>query len=73
MEKFGTGNENTILATTNEMQIALAQLHGEALENFIETRASEFREIINGHPEYVEEFQNNPKSVLDKIEPLLYH
>lgn len=65
--------EDVRLESANQMQMELAKMHGEELGDFIATRAGEFRDIVNSHPEYLEEYKNAPEATLRKIEPLLYH
>lgn len=67
------GFENIKVASANQMQAELARIHNENLDNFIETKAEEFRAIVDAHPEFLEDYPNHPEEVLKKIDPLLYH
>jgi hypothetical protein len=66
-------NEVDVTASSNQMQMELAEKHNQDLSDFIDTKAEEFRVIVNAHPEFLEEYQTSPEEVLKKIEPLLYH
>jgi hypothetical protein len=72
MEQMG-GFEDRAVLLGNQMQLDLALLHGEDLGMFIENHAAEFRDIIQDHPEFLDEFAEQPEQTLKKIEPLLYH
>lgn len=73
MEQQMGGFEDIKVASANQMQMELAKMHGEDLGEFIATKARDFRNIVNAHPEYLEEYKNAPEATLRKIEPLLYH
>ena len=73
MEQQMSGYEDKNVLSTNQMQMQLADMHGEDISAFIEAHAEEFRSIVDAHPEFLEEFQTAPEETLKKIEPLLYH
>jgi len=62
---------------TNEMQIKLAlRFYGfdsdEKVMNWIQEYSPQFREVINQHPKYMQEYEHNPEETLDKIEREMY-
>ena len=73
MEQQMSGYEDTRVNSANQMQMQLADRHGEDILKFIETHAEEFRTLVEAHPEFLEEYQTAPEETLKKIEPLLYH
>ncbi len=73
MEQQMGGYEDKKLASENQMQIELANMHGQDFVDFVDTKAAEFRDIVTRYPEFLEEYQTAPEETLKKIEPLLYH
>lgn len=67
------GFEDRRVEQANQMQMQLADMHGEDLIDFIDQRAGAFRDIVDAHPELYQEFEKDPNATLKKIEPLLYH
>ena len=73
MEQQMGGFEDRRVEQANQMQMQLADMHGEDLIDFIGQRAEAFRGIVNAHPELYQEYERDPDATLKKIEPLLYH
>ena len=73
MEQQMGGFEDRRVQQANQMQMQLADMHGEDLLDFIGQRAGEFRKIVDAHPELYQEYERDPGATLKKIEPLLYH
>lgn len=67
------GFEDINVASANQMQMELATRHGEDIGVFIDTKAEEFRNIVQAHPEFLQDYKTAPEATLKKIEPLLYH
>jgi hypothetical protein len=73
MEQQMGGLEDRNVQQANQMQMQLADMHGEDLLEFIDKRAEAFRGIVNAHPGLYQEYERDPDATLKKIEPLLYH
>lgn len=73
MEQQIGGYDDKKVASTNQMQMQLASMHGQDFDEFISAKAEEFRNIVTAHPEFLEEYITAPEETLKKIEPLLYH
>lgn len=73
MELHSGGFENRKVEQANQMQMQLADMHGEDIGDFINKRAEGFRNIVNEHPELLDEYQTAPEETLKKMGPLLYH
>lgn len=73
MEQQNGGFEDRKVALGNQMQIQLAVLHGEQVEDFIERHATEFREIINSNPELLDTYTQDPEGTLKKVSEIIYH
>lgn len=72
MEQMGDfANERVMLG--NQMQMELASMHGEQLEDFIEKHAADFRATVDRQPELLQEFKDNPDSALKKLSESIYH
>ena len=52
MEQQMSGYEDTRVNSANQMQMQLADRHGEDILKFIETHAEEFRTLVEAHPEF---------------------
>ncbi len=72
MEQMG-GYEDRNVALGNQMQMQLAEKHGEQLGDFIELHAEQFREIVTANPHFLEEYSHAPDSALEKVEKIIYH
>ncbi len=66
-----TQNKSVLIA--NMMQIKLAQLHGESIDSFIEKHSSDFRNIINDHPEFIDDFEKDENKALKEVGDIIYH
>lgn len=74
MEQFNnTPTPDNSLFTTNIMQLGLAELHNESIDDFITKHADDFRKIITEHPELIKKFEQSPDTTLDELGKYLYH
>ena len=72
MEQMG-GFEDRNVFLGNMMQVAIAKSSGEDISTFITDKAAKFRNIINAHPEYLENFKKDPEKTIQEMSSLLYH
>lgn len=72
MEQMG-GGENEKVLLGNQMQMMLAERHGEQMGDFIDHHAEEFRKYVDTNQEILNAFKDNPEEALKTIEPVLYH
>ena len=73
MEQQMGGIEDNKVGFTNQMQIDLAVMNGQALEAFIEHHAQDFRKVIEENPGLVERYLKDKNAVLSELQSILYH
>ncbi len=66
-------NQDKAVIIANTMQMELAQLHGETIEDFITKHASDFRNVIDTHPEFIDIFEKDHEKALEEIGDIIYH
>jgi hypothetical protein len=64
-------NETTLLR--NMMQIQLADLCGESIDEFIERHAERFHDLIQANPDLLDEYKRTPDSILAKVKEKILH
>ena len=62
--------ERTPMGIGNEMQRELAKKHDDFFE---EAHLISFRETLDAHPEFIQEYETYPEETLKKIEEIIYH
>lgn len=72
MEQMGGFQDEKVLIG-NQMQMALASMHGEDIGDFIERHAQDFRNTINANPKFLEMYKENPEQALSEISKEIYH
>jgi hypothetical protein len=65
--------DNPRLSTRNEMQFALAEMHGEDFMDFVNKHAKTFGDYFDKHPELVARYKDNPEEALKEKEKIVYH
>lgn len=70
-ENISTPDKSLLI--TNIMQLELAKLHNESIEDFITKYAGQFRNTLINHPEFIQRFEENQDKVLQEIEAIIYH
>lgn len=59
--------------TGNLMQFKLAEKGGEELLDFIDKHGLQFRQALDAHPEYLEQFESDPDGVIEELSKIVYH
>ena len=72
-QQMGGGFEDRKVALGNQMQMQLAEIHGEQLGDFIVNHAQDFREVLNSNPNLLDEYAVKPDETLGKVEKILFH
>ncbi len=57
----------------NQMQMKLAELHGEDIGDFIERHAEDFRNFLKTHPDVLDSFEQKPEEALKQAGEVIYH
>lgn len=70
-QNFEQENNRTLIG--NMMQVELAERHGESIEDFITKHAGDFREVVDKHPEFLDEFEEDKELALKHVEDIVYH
>jgi hypothetical protein len=68
--------QNEEIASSNQMQIVLAETHGEDIGDFIDHHAEAFRRLVTDHPELLTQFGKGgaeQELALREAEKVIYH
>ncbi len=65
--------ERNELGIRNEMQVRLAALGGQSFDQYLETRAKAFGELVKKDPSIFDKYEKNQEETLEEIKKIIYH
>lgn len=56
-----------------DMQIRLANEHGQDINDFIEAHAKDFGDFVGTNQNVLERYRHDPDGVIKEVEKIIYH